>query len=60
MTHQNTYIPMAAGSYLQQLDGRMDRLSDDDALAETTVVPAPASATAPAPINPKTVATKEQ
>lgn len=58
MTHQNTYTPMAAGSYLQQPDGRMERLSDDDTRAATPAAPAPA--TAPAPINPKTVATKEQ
>ena len=51
MTHQNTYTPQAAGSYLQQPDGRLERLSDDDT---------PAPAAAPAPTSPKTVATKEQ
>lgn len=58
MTHQNTYTPQAAGSYLQQPDGRLERLSDDDTLAATPAEPVPA--TAPAPTSPKTVATKEQ
>ena len=60
MTHQNTYTPQAAGSYLQQPDGRLERLSEDDTLAQTPAAPAPVSATAPVPINSKTVATKEQ
>ncbi len=58
MTHQNTYTPLAAGRHLQQPDGRLERLSDDDTQAITPVAPAPAAA--PAPISPKPVATKEQ
>lgn len=58
MTRQNTYTPQAAGSYLQQPDGSLERLSDDDTLAAAPVAPAPAAA--PAPTSPKTVATKEQ
>ena len=58
MTHQNTYTPLAAGRHLQQPDGRLERLSDDDTQAATPAAPAPAAA--PAPISPKPVATKEQ
>lgn len=56
MTHQNTYTPQAAGSYLQQPDGSLERRNDDDTLAATPAAPA----AAPAPTSPKTVATKEQ